>query len=155
MKQQMQIMGLALLLVVGCSTVQKKQLVADVKVVEGVVNTVAPIVAAVDPNAATTVAAVKVAEAVVNDVYAATQVERHTVIQGDCLWNIDKKHDGDGFGWFTIYRANRDQITDYNVIEPGMALEWHGKDDNSLYEEDRARAKSEPKYVAADHRRRR
>jgi nucleoid-associated protein YgaU len=44
----------------------------------------------------------------------------YTVVKGDCLWRIAKKpeHYGNGFAWPVIYKANRDQIKDPNLIYP-------------------------------------
>jgi len=47
-------------------------------------------------------------------------VKSYTVVKGDCLWRIAKKpeHYGNGFAWPVIYKANRDQIKDPNLIFP-------------------------------------
>ena len=47
-------------------------------------------------------------------------VKSYTVVKGDCLWRIAKKpeHYGNGFAWPVIYKANRDQIKDPNLIYP-------------------------------------
>ncbi len=44
----------------------------------------------------------------------------YTVVKGDCLWNIAKKPQfyGNGFAWPVIYKANRDQIKNPNLIYP-------------------------------------
>lgn len=44
----------------------------------------------------------------------------YTVVKGDCLWNIAKKKDyyGNGFAWPVIYKANRDQIKNPDLIYP-------------------------------------
>jgi len=46
----------------------------------------------------------------------------HLVIKGDTLWNIAVKAYGDGYQWTRIWEANREFITDPNVIEAGMLL---------------------------------
>jgi len=48
------------------------------------------------------------------------QVKSYTVVKGDCLWRIAKKpeHYGNGFAWPVIYKANRDQIKNPNLIYP-------------------------------------
>lgn len=44
----------------------------------------------------------------------------HTVVKGDCLWNIAKKQDyyANPFAWPKIYQANKDQIKNPNLIYP-------------------------------------
>jgi len=50
----------------------------------------------------------------------APQEIMYTVVRGDCLWNIAKKdvHYSNGFAWPVIYKANRDQIKDPDLIYP-------------------------------------
>src|ERR1700727_996004 len=54
-------------------------------------------------------------------------VKRHKdkiykVKKNDCLWTIaaSKNVYGDGFEWPVIFRDNRAQIKDANIIEPGQ-----------------------------------
>lgn len=44
----------------------------------------------------------------------------YTVVNGDCLWNIAKKKDhyANPFAWPIIYKANRDQIKNPDLIFP-------------------------------------
>jgi hypothetical protein len=44
----------------------------------------------------------------------------YTVVRGDCLWNISKKKDiyDNPFAWPNIYKANRDQIKNPDLIFP-------------------------------------
>ncbi|MHB1686553.1 MAG: LysM peptidoglycan-binding domain-containing protein [Ignavibacteriaceae bacterium] len=44
----------------------------------------------------------------------------YTVVKGDCLWNIAKKKDiyNNAFAWPNIYKANRDEIKNPNLIFP-------------------------------------
>jgi nucleoid-associated protein YgaU len=44
----------------------------------------------------------------------------YTVVKGDCLWNIAKKKDhyANPFAWPVIYKANRDQIKNPDLIFP-------------------------------------
>ena len=48
----------------------------------------------------------------------------YTVIRGDCLWNISKKQDiyDDPYMWPRIYRANKDQVKDPDLIYPNQVF---------------------------------
>lgn len=52
-------------------------------------------------------------------------VDKYYVIKGDNLWDISGGSDvyNDSFKWVLIYKANRDQISDPNVIEVGQSLD--------------------------------
>jgi LysM repeat protein len=49
-------------------------------------------------------------------------VKKHTVVKGDCLWNIAKKYYGDGSKYKIIEDANGDKIKNPNLIYPGQVL---------------------------------
>jgi nucleoid-associated protein YgaU len=53
-----------------------------------------------------------------------TRPRQYTVERGDSLWKISGKERiyGDPVRWPRIYRANRDQIVDPNLIYPGWVL---------------------------------
>ncbi|MCI8285448.1 MAG: LysM peptidoglycan-binding domain-containing protein [Firmicutes bacterium] len=61
---------------------------------------------------------------------AKTTVERsvektpstYTVKSGDCLWNIAKKHLGNGADYMKIYNLNTDILKNPNTIKPGQVL---------------------------------
>jgi nucleoid-associated protein YgaU len=53
---------------------------------------------------------------------AAPQAERYTVASGDSLSKIAKKYYGDASQWRRIFEANRDQIEDPDLIQPGWQL---------------------------------
>ena len=46
----------------------------------------------------------------------------HTVVSGDCLWNLAKKYYGDGSKYTVIYEANKDKIQNPNLIYDGQIL---------------------------------
>ena len=46
----------------------------------------------------------------------------YTVESGDCLWLIAQELLGDGNRWTEIYEANKDVISDPNLIYAGQAL---------------------------------
>ena len=46
----------------------------------------------------------------------------HTVVRGDTLWGIARKHLGDGSRYREIFERNRDQIQNPNLIFPGQVL---------------------------------
>ncbi len=48
--------------------------------------------------------------------------ERYTVVEGDSLSKIAKKQYGDASQWKRIFEANRDQIKNPDLIQPGWKL---------------------------------
>ena len=46
----------------------------------------------------------------------------HTVLQGECLWTIARDYLGSGTLWENIYNANRDTISNPNLIYVGQIL---------------------------------
>lgn len=50
------------------------------------------------------------------------QAEMYTVQSGDSLWAISERFYGNGNEWHRIYEANRGQIKDPDVIQPGWEL---------------------------------
>ena len=53
---------------------------------------------------------------------APKQNTTYTVKKGDCLWNIAKSIYGDGSKYTKIYEANKDKITNANLIYAGQVL---------------------------------
>ena len=53
---------------------------------------------------------------------AAPPPERYTVVAGDSLSKIAKKYYGDASQWRRIFDANRDQIQNPDLIQPGWKL---------------------------------
>lgn len=47
---------------------------------------------------------------------------RYNPARRDCLWRIAEKFFNDGFQWKKIYEANKDIITNPNLIKPGWML---------------------------------
>lgn len=72
----------------------------------------------------------------------------YTVVKGDCLWNIAKKkeHYGNGFAWPIIYKANRDQIKNPDLIYPKQVFKVPPltEEEKSKYEKIRANYKPAP-----------
>lgn len=53
---------------------------------------------------------------------APKQEKTYKVKKGDCLWNIAKSIYGDGSKYTKIYEANKDKITNPNLIYPDQVL---------------------------------
>lgn len=53
---------------------------------------------------------------------SAPQKKTHTVVSGDCLWNIAKKYLGNGARYTEIYNLNKDKIKNPNLIYVGQVL---------------------------------
>ena len=56
------------------------------------------------------------------DTASAPSVKTYTVKSGDCLWNIAKKYYGNGARYTDIYNANKDKISNPNLIYAGQVL---------------------------------
>lgn len=56
------------------------------------------------------------------DASTAPAAGSHTVRKGDTLWALAAKYYGSGGQYTRIYDANRDQISDPNLIYPGQVL---------------------------------
>ena len=48
--------------------------------------------------------------------------QTYTVVKGDCLWNIAKKFYGNGSKYTHILDANKNKVTNANLIHPGLVL---------------------------------
>ena len=72
----------------------------------------------------------------------------YTVVKGDCLWNIAKKkeHYGNGFAWPVIYKANRDQIKNPDLIYPKQVFKVPNltEEEKAKYEKLRSNYKPAP-----------
>ncbi len=53
---------------------------------------------------------------------SAPEAKTHTVVKGDCLWNIAKKYLGDGSRYNEIFELNKDIVSNPNRIYPGQTL---------------------------------
>jgi nucleoid-associated protein YgaU len=75
--------------------------------------------------------------------------QKYEVVKGDTLWGISGKDTvyGDSFQWPLIFKANRDQIQDPDLIYPQQ--EFSVRKDLNQAEVDKARkaASETPKYV--------
>ena len=54
------------------------------------------------------------------------QTETYTVVAGDSLSKIAKRYYGDANQWRRIHEANRDQISNPDLIHPGQRLKIPG-----------------------------
>jgi hypothetical protein len=76
------------------------------------------------------------------------QDQRYSVVRGDTLWDIAGMADiyGDNFQWPLIFKANRDQIEDPDIIEIGqefaISRSWSQEEINTAIEN----AKRTPRY---------
>ena len=72
----------------------------------------------------------------------------YKVVRGDHLWGIAKKkvHYGNGFAWPIIYKANRDQIKDPDLIYPDQVFKIPPltEEEKSKYEKLRSNYKPAP-----------
>lgn len=70
----------------------------------------------------------------------------YTVVKGDYLWKIAKKKEfyGNGFAWPVIYKANRDQIKDPDLIYPKQVFKIPALTDDEKAKYDKARANYKP-----------
>lgn len=72
----------------------------------------------------------------------------YTVVRGDHLWGIAKKqeHYGNPFAWPVIYKANREQIKDPDLIYPNQVFKVPplSQDEKSKYEKLRRNYKPAP-----------
>lgn len=76
------------------------------------------------------------------------QVKSYTVVKGDCLWRIAKRpeHYGNGFAWPVIYKANRDQIKNPDLIYPKQTFKIPNltEEEKSKYEKLKSNYKPAP-----------
>lgn len=79
----------------------------------------------------------------------ASQNKEYSVVRGDCLWNIAKKKDiyGNPLAWPNIYKANRDQIKNPNLIFPKQSFKIPALSDEekARYEKLKSNYKPAPK----------
>jgi nucleoid-associated protein YgaU len=72
----------------------------------------------------------------------------YTVVRGDHLWGIAKKkeHYGNPFAWPVIYKANREQIKDPDLIYPNQVFKVPplSQEEKSKYEKLRSNYKPAP-----------
>jgi hypothetical protein len=76
--------------------------------------------------------------------------EKYTVKHGDSLWEISAKHSiyGDPFEWPLLFRSNRDQITDPDIIEVNQQLSVDKSFDKDIMKDARQEAEDTPPYIA-------
>lgn len=56
------------------------------------------------------------------DASNAPSAKTYTVVAGDCLWAIARRFYGRGSDWTRIYDANKDKISNPNLIYPGQVF---------------------------------
>lgn len=149
-----------MVLLIGCSTLDKidggldkldKGLEDTERVIERVGETADRVARTVDRTRSTVDRTVgKVKELPKRLEAAVTGNEEYVVENGDSLWAIDIKKGGDGFGWVGIWKANRDFIEDYDLIEPGERYKWNRFKVHEL--SNRERAFSEPPFKGLSNR---
>jgi nucleoid-associated protein YgaU len=73
----------------------------------------------------------------------------YIVQKGDTLWDIsgDASILGEKFRWPLLFKANRDQIIDPDLIEPAQDLTWKDNYDTSEVGDAVNKAKETPPYV--------
>lgn len=73
----------------------------------------------------------------------------YEVAKGDCLWNIAKKkeHYGNGFAWPVIYKANRDQIKNPDLIYPKQVFKIPNLTDEEKAKYEKLRTNYKPAPV--------
>jgi LysM domain-containing protein len=78
-----------------------------------------------------------------------SEMQRYTVMQGDTLWDISGNADvySDNFQWPLIFKANRDQIEDPDIIEIGQDLAVSREFTQEEVEMAIDNAKRTPRYV--------
>ena len=70
----------------------------------------------------------------------------YLVVRGDCLWNIAKKkeHYSNPFAWPVIYKANRDQIKNPDLIFPKQVFNIPQLSDDEMTKYDKIRRNYKP-----------
>lgn len=70
----------------------------------------------------------------------------YTVVKGDCLWNIAKKkeHYANPFAWPIIYKANRDQIKNPDLIFPKQIFKIPNLTEDEVAKYDKIRRNYKP-----------
>ena len=82
-----------------------------------------------------------------------TPVPNSYIVQpGDSLWRIsgDPAVLGDSFRWPLLFKANRDQIIDPELIEPAQDMTWKHFYDRPAVEDAVQKAQDTPPYVPHD-----
>ncbi|MCX5786696.1 MAG: LysM peptidoglycan-binding domain-containing protein [Elusimicrobia bacterium] len=62
--------------------------------------------------------------------------KRHIVVRGDTLWDLSRKYYGDPFKWGKLYNANRNSISNPDLIYPKNKLEIPDLTENLIIGED-------------------
>jgi hypothetical protein len=79
----------------------------------------------------------------------APSTKNYVVQKGDSLWKISAKGDvlGDSFNWPLLFKANRDQIEDPDMIEVRQDLNYKASYEKTEVEEAVKKAQDTPPFV--------
>jgi hypothetical protein len=79
-----------------------------------------------------------------------SEILKHYIVKkGDCLWSISAKPIvfGDAFRWPLLYRQNRDEIENPDLIEPRQDLSYRAHYDSQTTAQAVKQAEEWPPYV--------
>ena len=84
----------------------------------------------------------------------APKLAHYIVRKGDCLWRISAKKSvlGDAFRWPLLYKQNRDEIANPDLIEPRQDLSYERHYDTADIAQAVKQAEGWPAYVSAAKR---
>jgi hypothetical protein len=107
------LLSICLVLIIGCQVKSVK--VAPIVVPVAISTPVPQVIQVALPTPVPTVEAI-----------AAPRIKSYLVVKGDCLWNISAKKEVYGSPWYwpIIYKWNRTEISNPNLIYRGQRLQY-------------------------------